>query len=91
MNLWGLELTDVSSQALLALVVVLILTGLLVPRATYRDKAGEADRWRAAYEAEREARAEAEEQSRQLIERTRALHDSLAIQQRGTPAPDAEG
>jgi len=92
MSLWGLEISDISSSSLLGVCVVLILLGRLVPRSTYKDKADETERWRLAYEMEREARAAAEAQTQELLERTKAIHDNLSVK-RGDLQPqgsDAE-
>ncbi|MBS2962588.1 hypothetical protein KGA66_05985 [Actinocrinis puniceicyclus] len=52
----GISLWQASAGSLLAIVVLLILTGRLVPYRMLRDARAEADRWRSAYELEREAR-----------------------------------
>lgn len=70
----GIPVSSLSSSALLGLVVLLILLGRLVPRSSLRDKAAEADRWRLAYEAEREARALAVAQTTELLELAKTTH-----------------
>lgn len=79
MSFGGISFTDLTSSTLLAGVIVLILLGRLVPRSILQDKIQERDRWREAYESEREARAAAEAQTQELIDRTRHLHDSLSV------------
>ena len=76
---FDLGLTDLSASALLAVSVIFILTGRLVPRATLQDKGLEAERWRAAYEAERDARSTADAQTLQLIELARTTHDIVEV------------
>jgi hypothetical protein len=85
-----ISVLDLTSSGLLGLAVIMILTGLIVPRRTHVDKSLEADRWREAYEVEREARAVAEAQSRELIERTRRIHDNFNIDP-GESRPISEG
>jgi hypothetical protein len=45
-----------SAPVVVSIVILLILTGYLVPRATMLEKIEEAERWRKAYEAERNFR-----------------------------------
>ena len=66
-----------SAPALLGLAVFLLLVGKIVPRATLLDKMAEAERWRAAYEAEREARSEAEKQTKDLYELAKTTHSVI--------------
>lgn len=63
-----------SAPALLGLAVFLLLMGKIVPRSTMLDKMAEAERWRAAYEAEREAREEVEKQTKELYELAKTTH-----------------
>jgi len=64
----GISLIGLTPAGLLLLVVLMVLTGRLVPRATYLEKVKESDQWRAAYEVERAARAAADAQTRELME-----------------------
>lgn len=82
--------TDSLAWALVGVGVLFIITGLLVPRYLYKEKAREAERWRQAYELEREARTAAVEQTSDLLEMARtnnaiqsALFDSSRSQTRG--------
>jgi hypothetical protein len=70
-DLFGFSPTDLGVSGLLVLVVLLILTGRLVPRATLVDMREERDTWRAAH-AESEAARQAErEQVTELLELSR--------------------
>ena len=62
----GIPLADVSPWALVAMFVVLVATGRLIPRRTYDDKAHEADEWRA------ESRVK-DQQSHELTEQNSAM------------------
>ena len=73
-----LSLTTISSAGLLGIAVLLILTGRLIPRATYKDKSEEADRWRRAYEAEKTARGIADAQTNELLEVAKTTHAIIA-------------
>lgn len=64
----NVPLVGLSAPAILGLAVIFLLTGRIVPRATLKDKADESERWRLAYEAEREARSKSEAQTTQLLE-----------------------
>lgn len=66
-----------SAPALLGLAVFLLLVGKIVPRSTLLDKMAEAERWRAAYEAEREARREVEKQTKDLYELAKTTHSVI--------------
>jgi hypothetical protein len=71
MEVADLPLVGLTAPALLGLAMLMLLTGRIVPRPTYRDKAEEAERWRAAYETEREARALSNRQTIELLEVTK--------------------
>lgn len=59
---------NLTASGLLGLAVMLLLTGRIVPRVTLQDKIQECERWRLAYEAEREARATSDKQTSELLE-----------------------
>ena len=67
-------LTDLTSSSLLALCILLILMGRLVPRSVLRDKDRDVQQWREAFTIERQARMEADSQARELISLTRSTH-----------------
>lgn len=75
--MWGMSFADMGPSALLALTIVLVLLGWLVPRGYYRDKSQEAERWRLAYEAEREARRISDAQTAQLLEQAKTTHQMV--------------
>ena len=68
---------DLTPAALLAVAVILVLTGRIVSRAVYKDKADESERWRMAYEAEREARSVSDAQTAELLEVARTTHSLI--------------
>lgn len=67
----GLPLVGLTAPALLGIAILLLLLGRIVPRSTLQDKAAEAERWRQAYETEREARALSNRQTIELLEVTK--------------------
>ena len=76
--MWGgIPFADMGPTALLALAIVLVLLGWLVPRGYYKDKSQEAERWRLAYEAEREARRISDAQTAQLLEQAKTTHQMV--------------
>lgn len=88
MTLFGLPEFQISAGVLLALVVVLVLTGRLVPRRQLEDlredrdaRLAAADRqvetWKAAYEAAVQSRRTAEDHVTQLMETARAAQDLI--------------
>lgn len=70
--IWGIEAKDLSVSVLLALTVMMILTGVILPRWVYKQKADESERWRLAFETEREARATSDAQTSALLEGQKA-------------------
>jgi len=73
----GIPLVGLSAPALLGVFVMMIFLGLLIPRRIYTDKATESERWRVAFETEREARQESDKQTSQLIEAHKTTHAVL--------------
>lgn len=70
----GIPVSVLSASALLGLTVLLLLTGKLVPRVYLKDKMDEVERWREAYEKEREARSIADAQATELLEVAKTTH-----------------
>ena len=73
----GIPLVNLTPSVLLGIVVLFILTGRLVPLRYLKEKIEEAEKWRAAYELERQARAAAEAQSAELLEVGKATYAIL--------------
>jgi hypothetical protein len=80
-------LWQASAGSLLAVVVLLILTGRLVPYQMLRDARAEAERWRSAYELEREARQRLAQHAEAGIE---AARTTIAVLN-ALPVAQAEG
>ncbi|MFC7794668.1 hypothetical protein [Streptomyces cinereoruber] len=77
-DLFGLTPANLSVSGLLALVVLLVLTGRLVPRSTLQDMRDERDKWQAAH-AESEAARQAErDQVTELLELSRVAGHVLS-------------
>lgn len=70
----GIPLVGLSAPVLLGITVLLLLVGRIVPRTTLVDKQQEAADWKAAYEAEREARAKSDAQTVELLEVSKTTH-----------------
>lgn len=84
----GIPIKDLSMATLLGVAILLILLGRLIPRSTYKDKKEEADRWREAYETERNARAVSDLQTVELLElakTTKALIEAIVHPPGGPP------
>lgn len=64
----GISIIGLTPGALLLVVVIFIMTGRLVPKATLQAMMEDRDRWRAAYENERAARTLSDAQTRELLE-----------------------
>lgn len=70
----GIPVNDFAAGTLVGIAVLLIFTGRLVPRHFWKDKSAEADRWRLAYEIEREARITSDEHNNELLELAKTTH-----------------
>jgi hypothetical protein len=70
-EIFGFSPTDLGAAGLLVLVVLLILTGRLVPRSTLLDMREERDTWRAAHTESEAARQAEREQVTELLELSR--------------------
>ena len=87
----GFTVTDWTAGSLLAVAILLMFFGRLIPRPTYDEKVKEAERWRLAYEAEREARMTANEQTAELLEYAKLSHQLLEAVFSNTGEPPRKG
>lgn len=74
----SLDIGTLSASALLGIAILLVLSGLLVPRRTLTDVNKEAERWRKAYETERDARNLSDAQTKELLEVAKTTHAIVA-------------
>lgn len=87
----GISLVSLTPPALLGLAILMILTGRLWTNSAYQQKAEEAEKWREAYEKEREARAMADAQTNELLDTAKTsqafiravFQNSERVRQRG--------
>lgn len=70
-EVFGFNPTDAGSVVLLTLVVLLILTGRLIPRRTHEDVLADRDNWRQAYLESEKARTVEHQQTGELLEMAR--------------------
>lgn len=101
MTLFGLPEFQISAGVLLALVVLMVLTGRLVPRRQLEDLREDRDArleaaerqirtWMAAYDAAVQSRRTAEEHVTELMEAARAAQDIIrALPVPLSPMPEA--
>jgi hypothetical protein len=93
-EIYGIATSDLGAAALVGVVVLLVLTGRLVPRshlsdlradrdARIQEIAGERDTWRDAHQVSEEARREAQDQVGELLELSRTADHVL----RSLPRP----
>lgn len=73
----GIPIIGLTAPALLGIFVLMIFLRKLVPEATYKEKIEEAEKWRLAYEAEREARAVSDGQTGELLELAKTSHQIM--------------
>lgn len=65
---------DLTAPVLLGIGILMVLTGLLVPSRFYKAKSEESERWRLAFETEREARMTSDAQTSELLEGQKTSH-----------------
>ncbi|MET9909666.1 hypothetical protein ABZZ74_23175 [Streptomyces sp. NPDC006476] len=70
-EVFGINASDAGLGALLTLVILLILTGKLIPRRTHEDVIADRDNWRSAYLESEKARKVEHEQTGELLEMAR--------------------
>lgn len=70
----GIAIGELTPSVLLGICILLMFLGRLVPRSTLQDKIDEADKWRLAYEVEREAHGIADAQTTKLLELANITH-----------------
>lgn len=70
-EIFGINASDAGLGALLTLVVLLILTGRLIPRRTHDDVITDRDNWRSAYLESEKARQAEHDQTGELLEMAR--------------------
>lgn len=68
MMLEGIPVKDLTAPTLLAIVFLMAMLGLLIPRYIYSEKKEECEKWRQAFEAERKARETSDKQTAELLE-----------------------
>ncbi|BFP50038.1 hypothetical protein KCMC57_64060 (plasmid) [Kitasatospora sp. CMC57] len=88
-ELAGLGAIQGGAVGLVALIVLMVLRGLLVPRRIYDDMREERDTWRAAHAASEEARHVAQDQAGELLELSRTAIPLLRALP--NPQPPTEG
>lgn len=67
-EVFGINASDAGLGALLTLVILLILTGKLIPRRTHEDVLTDRDNWRQAYLESEKARKVEHDQTGDLLE-----------------------
>lgn len=73
----GIPISTLTPPALLGIVVLLVILGRLVPWYIHKEKIKEAERWRLAYEAERDARVISDAQTVELLELAKTTHNII--------------
>ncbi|KPC96252.1 hypothetical protein ADL27_04635 [Streptomyces sp. NRRL F-6602] len=76
-ELMGIPVAQGGAVALLTLVVLMVLTGRLVPRRTYDDLLKERDTWRDAHTLSESARTRDAAQTQELLELSRVSVHAL--------------
>lgn len=67
-EVFGIGASDAGLGALLTLVILLILTGRLIPRRTHEDVIADRDNWRSAFLQSEAARKQEHDQTEELLE-----------------------
>jgi hypothetical protein len=84
---FGINPSDAGLGALLTLVILLILTGRLIPRRTHEDVLADRDNWRQAYLESEKARTVEHQQTGELLEMARLGGHILTA----LPSPGQQG
>ena len=66
-EIFGIDPVQGGAAALLALVILLILTGRLIPRRTHEDVIADRDNWRSAFLQSEAARKQEHDQTEELL------------------------
>lgn len=82
----GIPIVGMTSPALLGIVILLILTGKLIPRRTYDDMKEDRDSWRAAHAVSEEARIHTAQQLDEMMEVGQTVKDVLQALRRAEEA-----
>lgn len=77
-EIFGINPAAGGATALLAITVLFVLTGRLVPRSVLKDTQADRDYWRAAHAEESKARAAERELTNELLEVARTADHVLA-------------
>lgn len=72
--LGGIPVEYLTAPTLIGLAVFFIFTGRLVPKRFYQERVNESDRWRLAYEVQRERADKSDAQTAELLEVTKTTH-----------------
>lgn len=70
----GIPVDKLSAPVLVAIAILMIFNGALVPKRYYNEKKAEAERWQLAAEISEKARAESEKQNIEMLELARTSH-----------------
>lgn len=87
----GIPIETLTASSLLGIAVLMILSGRLVPRRVYQDKADDCKQWQLAFELQRERADKSDAQTELLLEQGKTTHalitavfsNSSAIRQAG--------
>lgn len=89
--LQGLPVETLSSPAaLLGLAIFMIFMGILIPRRFYKEVCDERDRWREAYEVQRERADKSDAQTAELLEVTKTTHAFIVAIFKKSTATDSQ-
>lgn len=86
----GIPISTLTPAGLLAVVILLIALGRLVPRRTMDDVLHDRDEWRAAHRISEQARVELAETVSEMLEQMRTTNALLQSLQRGGSSSSAQ-
>jgi hypothetical protein len=90
-EIFGIDPVQGGAAALLALVILLILTGRLIPRRTHEDVIADRNNWRSAFLESEAARKVEHEQVEELLEMAKlGGHILAALPQSGQKTSEGE-
>jgi len=72
-----IPIVGLSAPAIVSILIIMLFTGKLWTNSAYQEKKADAERWRQAYEAERDARQISEAQTAELLELAKTTHSFI--------------
>lgn len=87
----GIPIANLAPPTLIGIFFLLVFFGRLIPRYLYEAKVEECEKWRLAFEAERDARINTAQQTQQLVATTSEIHQVVGAVFKGAELTQETG